>query len=74
MNVMGDDNLVVDAARVSFSKLSDNYTPAQNERLIKYLARENTLHHSVIHTSHSAAVLHSCGPTTGKASGRVELE
>ena len=40
MNVMGDDDLVVDAARVSFSKLSDNYTPAQNERLIKYLARE----------------------------------
>jgi len=40
MNVMGDDELVVDAARVSFSKLSDGYTPAQNERLIKFLARE----------------------------------
>ena len=25
---------------MSFSKLSDNYTPAQNERLIKFLARE----------------------------------
>ena len=40
MNVLGDDDLVVDAARVSFSKISDNYTPAQNERLIKFLARE----------------------------------
>jgi thymidylate synthase (FAD) len=35
---MGDDNRVVDAARVSFAKLAENYTEEQNERLLKYLA------------------------------------
>lgn len=34
---MGDDNDVVNAARVSFSKSADQYTDTQNERLIKYL-------------------------------------
>ena len=38
---MGSDNLVVDAARVSFDKLSTNYTPEQNEKLLKYLATHN---------------------------------
>ena len=37
---MGDDNLVVDAARVSFNKQADNFGPHQNERLINFLARE----------------------------------
>ena len=36
-----DDNLIVDAARASFSKTSDQYTSEQNERLIRYLARHN---------------------------------
>ena len=38
---MGDDNRVVDAARVSFSKIAENYTEDQNARLIKYLANHN---------------------------------
>jgi thymidylate synthase (FAD) len=39
INHMGDDNTVVDAARVSFDKHSGCYTEEQNTRLIKYLAR-----------------------------------
>ena len=35
----GSDNSVVDAARVSFSKEASGYTPEQNNRLIKYLAK-----------------------------------
>lgn len=36
----GDDMMVVDVARVSFAKESSQYTPEQNAKLIKYLARE----------------------------------
>lgn len=35
---MGSDNTVCDSARVSFSKLANNYTEEQNGKLIKYLA------------------------------------
>ena len=38
---MGSDPLVVDAARVSFSKISENYTEEQNNKLIRYLAKHN---------------------------------
>lgn len=38
---MGTDARVVDAARVSFSKLSNEYSEDQNERLLKYLAKYN---------------------------------
>jgi len=38
---MGNDNTVVNAARVSFSKPAENYTEEQNVRLIKYLAMHN---------------------------------
>jgi len=38
---MGSDDRVVDAARVSFSKLAENYTPDQNKKLIAYLAKNN---------------------------------
>lgn len=38
---LGSDDRVVDAARVSFSKLSSNYTGEQNAKLIKYLASHN---------------------------------
>lgn len=41
LNSMGDDNTVVDAARVSFDKESSQFAPEQNERLIKYLAEHN---------------------------------
>ena len=36
---MGDDNTVVDAARVSFDKNYTNYSDEQNHKLIKYLAK-----------------------------------
>ena len=35
---MGDDDMVADAARVSFSKQAEHFTAEQNEKLIKYLA------------------------------------
>ena len=38
---MGDDNSVVNAARVSFAKDASQYTPEQNKNLIKYLAKHN---------------------------------
>lgn len=38
---MGNDDSVVNAARVSFAKQADQYTDDQNARLIKYLARHN---------------------------------
>ena len=36
MSSMGDDNLVVDAARVSFDKQAENFGPRQNKRLINF--------------------------------------
>lgn len=38
---MGDDNSVVDAARVSMDRESSQFTPEQNHKLIKYLAEHN---------------------------------
>lgn len=38
VNHMGDDNSVVDAARVSFDKASGDYSPEANSKLIKYLS------------------------------------
>ncbi len=38
LNWMGDDNTVVDAARVSFKKGHKEFTEEQNHKLIKYLA------------------------------------
>lgn len=38
---MGSDDAVVDAARVSFDKAAEMFTPEQNERLIKFLAKHN---------------------------------
>lgn len=37
---MGDDNSVVNAARVSFAKDASNYSDSQNANLIAFLARE----------------------------------
>lgn len=37
---MGSDNSITNAARVSFSKTAENYTPEQNTKLIQFLARE----------------------------------
>lgn len=36
MDNMGNDNSVVNAARVSFNKAASQFTPEQNEKLIKY--------------------------------------
>jgi len=38
---MGSDSSVVDAARVSMDKMADQYSPEQNEKLIKYLVKNN---------------------------------
>lgn len=40
IDAMGDDDAVVDAARVSFDKIASNYSLEQNEKLIWFLARE----------------------------------
>lgn len=36
---MGSDSRVVDAARVSFDKIAENYTEEQNSNLIRYLSK-----------------------------------
>lgn len=41
VDAMGGDDRVADAARVSFSKLSTQYTNEQNEKLIRYLWKHN---------------------------------
>jgi thymidylate synthase (FAD) len=41
IDVMGDDDRVADAARVSFNKTAEQYSFDQNRRLIKYLAKHN---------------------------------
>jgi len=41
LQIFGDDNMVVDAARVSFGKEAANYSDDNNARLIKYLAQHN---------------------------------
>jgi len=38
---MGNDGSVVDAARVSFDKISTQYSVEQNQKLINYLAKHN---------------------------------
>ena len=39
LDTMGNDDTVVNAARVSFSKKAEDYTPEQNAKLINYLAK-----------------------------------
>lgn len=41
LSVWGDDNTVVDIARVSYNKKADNYPQAANDKLLKYLADHN---------------------------------
>lgn len=40
IDYMGTDDSVANAARVSFAKDASNFTPSQNNRLIRFLARE----------------------------------
>lgn len=44
MTHMGDDDLVADAARVSFDKIAENYSPSRNIGLIQFLARKEHWH------------------------------
>lgn len=41
LEIFGDDDMVVNAARVSFGKEAANYSEENNARLIKYLAQHN---------------------------------
>ena len=41
LEIFGDDNMVANAARVSFGKEASNYSEDQNAKLIKYLAEHN---------------------------------
>lgn len=41
IDYMGDDDAVVDAARVSFAKRAKDYTPEKNRGLIRYLMEHN---------------------------------
>lgn len=41
LEVFGNDEMVANCARVSYQKEASNYTDAQNEKLINFLAREN---------------------------------
>lgn len=41
LEIFGNDDMVANAARVSYGKEASNYTVEQNEKLIKYLAEHN---------------------------------
>ena len=41
ISVFGSDTMVVDTARVSYSKEASNYTDEQNEKLINFLSKHN---------------------------------
>jgi thymidylate synthase (FAD) len=41
LEVFGNDTMVCQAARVSYSKEASNYTDEQNEKLINYLSKHN---------------------------------
>jgi thymidylate synthase (FAD) len=41
ISVFGSDTMVVDTARVSYSKEASNYTEEQNEKLINFLSKHN---------------------------------
>ena len=41
LEVFGDDNMVVNTARVSYLKHADNYSQEANDKLLKYLAEHN---------------------------------
>lgn len=81
---MGDDKSVVNAARVSFSKDASNFTPAQNKKLIKYLAKHNhwtpfahafvTLHMKAPIAIHAQCVKHQIGFAMNTVSRRYVSE
>lgn len=58
VDYMGNDNSIVNAARVSFAKLAENYSDEKNAKLIKYLADNN--HWSPF--AHATITLHMKAP------------
>jgi thymidylate synthase ThyX len=42
LEIFGNDDMVANAARVSFGKEASNYSVEQNEKLIKYLAEHGS--------------------------------
>lgn len=58
IDYMGNDNSVVNAARVSFAKEASNFTDEQNHRLIRYLAE----HKHEIPFAHTAITLRMKAP------------
>lgn len=81
---MGDDNSVVNSARVSFAKDASNFTPEQNKNLIKYLAKHNhwtpfahafvTLHMKAPIAIHAQCVKHQVGFAMNTVSRRYVSE
>lgn len=41
LNVMGNDDMIVDVARVSYLKEASQYTEEENDKLLKYLYKHN---------------------------------
>lgn len=41
LSYWGDDNMIVDVARVSYSKEASNYTEVENQKLISFLVKHN---------------------------------
>lgn len=81
---MGDDNSVVNSARVSFSKDASNFTDEQNKNLIHYLAKHNhwtpfahafvTLHMKAPIAIHAQCVKHQIGFAMNTVSRRYVSE
>lgn len=58
MDHMGNDDSIVNAARVSFNKSAEGYTPEENAKLIRYLAK----HKHDIPFAHTAITLRVKAP------------
>jgi len=58
IDYMGNDDSIVNAARVSFSREAKNFTPEQNANLIRYLAE----HKHEIPFAHTAITLRVKAP------------
>lgn len=57
---MGNDDSIVNSARVSFNKTAEHYTEEQNHKLIRYLAE----HKHEIPFAHTAITLRVKAPIT----------
>ena len=76
----GDDDLICDVARVSYNKRANQYTKAQNEKLIKYLidhGHSSPMRHTLLQFRVSCGIYverqifkHTVGISTNSVSGR----